>query len=82
MKSMTHAVSALALTGLLASSAFAAEPAKGPLSSGKPAGVQQAALQGPGLIWVGVIAIVAVTVAIVASSNNDDVTTPVTTGTP
>ena len=80
MKSITHAVGALALTGLLASSAFAAEPARGPLSSGKPAGVQQAALQGPGLIWLGVAAIIAVTVAVVVSNNDDGVTTP-TTGT-
>ncbi|HJR57578.1 MAG TPA: hypothetical protein VJ798_13460 [Rhizomicrobium sp.] len=78
MKSMTHAVGALALTGLLVSSAFAAEPAKGPLSAGKPAGVKQAALEGPGLIWLGVAAIVAVTIAVVVSNDDDGVTTPST----
>lgn len=81
MKSMTHAVSALALTGLLASSAFAAEPVRGPLTAGKPAGVKQANLEGPGLIWFGIAAIVAVTIAVVASGGDDDVTTPTTSGT-
>lgn len=80
MKSMTHAVGALALTGLLASSAFAA-PAQGPLPVGKPAGVKQANLEGGGLIWLGVAAIVAVTIAVVASDSDDGVTTPTTTGT-
>jgi hypothetical protein len=82
MKSITHAVGALALTGLLASSALAAEAPKGPLAAGKPAGVKQANLEAPGLIWLGVAAVIAVTIAVVASGNDDDVTTPTTTGAP
>ena len=78
MKSITRAAGALFLTGLLASGAFAAE--RTPLPAGKPAGVQQAALQGPGLIWLGVAAVIAVTIAVVVSDNDDNVTTP-TTGT-
>jgi hypothetical protein len=78
---LARAAGAIALTSLLASGAFAATAA--PLPSGKPAGVQQAGLQGSGLIWIGAAAIIAVTVAVVASSNNDGVTTPTTgTGTP
>jgi hypothetical protein len=82
MKSITHAVGALALTGLLASSALAAEAPRGPLAAGKPAGVKQANLEAPGLIWVGVAVIIGVTIAIVASDNDDGVTTPTTTGNP
>ncbi len=75
---LVRAAGAIALTSLLASGAFAATPA--PLPAGKPAGTQQAALTGPALIWVGAAAIIAVTVAIVAS-NNDDTITSTATGT-
>jgi hypothetical protein len=78
MKSITRAAGALALTGLLASGAFAAD--KSPLPAGKPAGTKAAALRGPDLIWLGVAAIIGVTIAVVVSNSDDDVTTP-TTGT-
>jgi hypothetical protein len=82
MKSMMHAAGALLLSGLLASSALAAEPARGPLPAGKPAGVKQAAFEGnSALIWIGVAAIIAVTIAVVASDDDDGITTPTTTGT-
>jgi hypothetical protein len=77
MKSITRAAGALALTGFLASGAFAAET--GPLAAGKPAGVKQAALEDRSpLIWLGVAAVIAVTIAIVASDNDNGVTTPTT----
>jgi hypothetical protein len=82
MHIMTRAAGALAITGLLASSALAAEPLRGPLPAGKPAGVKQAAFEGnSALIWIGVAAVIAVTIAVVASDDDDGVTTPSTTGT-
>jgi hypothetical protein len=81
MKSITRAAGALALSGLLASSAFAAEGATiGPLAAGKPAGVKEAALGRPAMLWLGVAVIVGVTIAVVASNNGGNVT-PITTGT-
>ena len=82
MKSITHAAGAFLLSGLLASSALAAETVRGPLPAGKPAGVKQAAFEGPSaLIWVGIAAVIAVTIAVVASDDDDGITTPTTTGT-
>ena len=80
MHLMNRAFTAAVLTGLLATSAFAA-PASAPLSAGKPAGVQKANLAGGGLLWIGFAAVIAVTVAVVASNNDDGVTTPTTTST-
>ena len=80
MTLLTRAASAIALSGLLATSAIAAPT--GPLPSGKPAGVEQAALTGPGLILIGAGVIIAVAVAVSVSGGNDGVTTPTTTTTP
>ena len=80
MKSMSRAAGALFLTGLLASGAFAAD--KSPLPAGKPAGAKEATMQGnSALIWLGVAAVIGVTIAVVAGNSDDGVTTPVTTGT-
>jgi hypothetical protein len=79
MTSTTRTAGALFLTSLLASGAFAAD--RTPLPAGKPAGTKQAAMTGnSALIWLGVAAVIGVTIAVVASDNDDDVTTP-TTGT-
>jgi hypothetical protein len=79
MKSITRAAGALVLTGLLTSSALAAEPIRSPLAAGKPAGTKQAALEGrPLLIWLGVAAIIGVTIAIVASDDDNDITSSTT----
>jgi hypothetical protein len=79
MRSMTRAFGAAVLSGLLCTSAFAAPQA--PLAAGKPAGVKQAALQGPGLLWIGAAVIIAVTVAVVASDDGDSGPSTTATGT-
>ena len=81
MKSMTRAVGALALTGLVASSAFAADTTKGALPAGKPAGVTQASMQGNGLVWLGAAAVIALAVVAISSNGDDGVTTPTTSAT-
>ncbi len=81
MRLMNRAFTAAVLTGLLATSAFAAS-ASAPLPAGKPAGVKEANMQGSGLLWIGFAAIIAVTVAIVASDNDDTGPSTTTTGTP
>ncbi len=76
MTFLKRAASAIVVSGLLASSAMAA-----PLPAGKPAGAREAALTGPALIWVGAAAIIAVTVAVVASNNDNGTITATATGT-
>ena len=79
---MTFVKSALAaiVTASLILPSAAAERAA-PLPAGKPAGVQNAAMEGRGLIIaLGVGAIVAFTVSILTADQNG-VTSPVTTAT-
>lgn len=73
---------ALAAALILSSSVSAfAEAARSPLPAGKPAGVQNAAFEGQGLVLaLGIAAIIGFTVAVV-SSNNGGVTGPTTTST-
>jgi len=78
MRLMTRAASAIVLSGLLATSAFAA-----PLPASKPAGTREATLAGSGLLWIGFATIIAVTVGVVASNNDGGVTnTTFATATP
>jgi len=77
MTVLTRAASIVALSAFLASGALAAPAA--PLPAGKPAGVKQAALETPALIWVGAAAVIAVTIAVVASDDDGD--GPITTAT-
>lgn len=74
-----RAVSAAAVSALLASSAIAAQVT--PLPAGKPAGTRQADLFGTPFLLLG-IAAAAVIIAVAVSSSNDhnNPTTP-TTGT-
>jgi hypothetical protein len=55
-------------TSLLASSAFAAEPATGPLAPGKPAGTKEAAIQSGGVMLFVGLAVAAGIIALVAST--------------
>jgi hypothetical protein len=73
---------ALAAALILSTSfAAAAESANAPLPAGRPAGVQNAAFEGRGLVLaLGIAAIVGFTVAL-ASSSSGGVTTPTTTAT-
>ena len=73
---------ALAAALILSSSVVAfAETAKSPLPAGKPAGVQNAAFEGRGLILaLGAGAIIAFTVSVLTSGDGG-VTTPSTTST-
>jgi hypothetical protein len=78
MHSTNRAIAAAALLSVLAALPAAAAP----LPAGKPAGVKEANMAGPGLLWIGVAGILAVTIAVVASNGgNDGVTTPTTTAT-
>jgi hypothetical protein len=78
MHSTNRAIAAAALLSVLAALPAAAAL----LPAGKPAGVKEANMAGPGLLWIGVAGILAVTIAVVASNGgNDGVTTPTTTAT-
>ncbi len=78
MHMITRTLGAAAILSVLAALPVSAAP----LPAGKPAGVKEANLAGPGLFWIGVAGILAVTIAVVASNNgNDGVTTPTTTST-
>ncbi len=55
-------------TSLLASSAFAAETANGPLAPGKPAGTQEASIQSGGVMLFVGLAVAAGIIALVAST--------------
>jgi hypothetical protein len=79
MKLLRGALAAILIAGS-SISAFA-ETARAPLPAGKPAGVQNANLEGRGLvIALGLGAIIAFTAAL-ASANGDGVTSPTTSST-
>jgi hypothetical protein len=70
---------ALAIT-TLASASFAAD-SNAPLPAGKPAGVHQALLEGPGLLWVGALVVVGIGIGFAVSNDNGSkgITTNTTT---
>lgn len=76
-----RAVGAVAALSLLASGAFAAESVA-PLPAGKPAGVHQATLEGPGILILAGLAIVGIGIAFAVSNNGKNTpTTPTTSST-
>ena len=76
-----RAICAAVLATMMVSSAFAAEaPAFGPLSAGKPAGIQQAQIETGGVLLVVGILVVAGGIAALASTTQGNGTvTPTTT---
>ncbi|OJT95374.1 MAG: hypothetical protein BGN82_08120 [Alphaproteobacteria bacterium 65-7] len=77
-KSVVGAVTVLATVSM--STAFAADT--GALAPGKPAGVQQAQIEGANLLLIGGVAAVALGVGLVVSDQSPDGKTlgPITTG--
>jgi hypothetical protein len=81
MRSAMRAIGAATALSLVASGAFAADPVT-PLPAGKPAGVHQAALEGPGILILTGLAVVGIGLAFALSNNGkNSPTTPTTTGT-
>ena len=64
MHSTNRAIAAAALLSVLAALPAAAAL----LPAGKPAGVKEANMAGPGLLWIGVAGILAVTIAVVVGT--------------
>ena len=68
---------ALLATTMIVSSAFAATDSVGPLTPGKPAGVQKAQMEDSTLLWIIGAGLVIGGIALVASgSGNNSTTTP------
>ena len=63
-------IAALAATGLLVSSAFAATDSAGPLAPGKPAGVKKAQAEDTTLLWVLGAGLVIGGIVLVATQDN------------
>ena len=58
-----------------------ASPVNSPLTSGKPAGVQNAALEGDAILALGALVLIGAAVAIASNSGGSHKSTTATTGT-